>query len=195
MRPSRLSRRCGARGNRPLRGSVQRAKPIRDAHELSSDVTSVQELDVTDIAILAEFQNNGRISKNELAYRVGISPLQCLRRLRVLQGRGIIKGVRALIDPQLLNYELVFFTMIRLHSQSQRALDEFDRFVESQTIVRESWLLAGDVDYILKCIGRDLAAIRQFVSALTVLPNVRTIRTSLELRNIKDSGIVPFKTA
>ena len=149
-------------------------------------------LDPTDIAILAEFQANGRISKNELAFRLGISPPQCLRRLRALQSRSIIKGVRALVDAQLLNYDLVMFAMVTLHSQSQIELDAFERFIEKQTIVRESWLLSGETDYMLKCVARELAGIRRFIDALTSIPNVHRIRTSLALHNVIDAPIIPL---
>jgi hypothetical protein len=74
---------------------------------------SLSGLDVADIAILSEIQDNGRIANNELAFRVGISPPQCLRRRRALKARGIIKGVRALVDLRRLEYEFVLFTMIQ----------------------------------------------------------------------------------
>jgi DNA-binding Lrp family transcriptional regulator len=102
--------------------------------------------------------------------------------------------VRALIDPQLMAYELVMFAMIRLHSQAQPLLDEFERFIDDQAVVRESWLLSGDVDYILKFVARDLRAIGQLIAALARLPNVRGIRTSLALRNVKDNAIVPLES-
>ena len=158
--------------------------------EISPSVAPTPGLDATDIDILTELQGNGRITNNELAFRVGISPPQCLRRVRALRDRGIIKGVRALVDLQLLNYDIVLFAMIQLHSQAQSELDDFERFVWTQTIVRESWLLSGDVDYIMKCVAHDLSAIRAFVSALSLVPNIRTIRTSLALRNIKDAALV-----
>ena len=112
--------------------------------------------------------------------------------LRALKTRGIIKRVQALVDLPRLEYEFVLFAMIQLHSQAQHELDEFDHFVRDQHMVRESWLLSGDVDYILKCVARDISSIRGFVSALTLLGNVRTIRTSLALHNVKDAALVPF---
>ena len=75
--------------------------------EISPSVAPTPGLDATDIDILTELQGNGRITNNELAFRVGISPPQCLRRVRALRDRGIIKGVRALVDLQLLNYDIV----------------------------------------------------------------------------------------
>jgi DNA-binding Lrp family transcriptional regulator len=121
--------------------------------EISPSVAPTPGLDETDIDILTELQGNGRITNNELAFRVGISPPQCLRRVRALRERDIIKGVRALVDLQLLNYDIVLFAMIQLHSHAQSELDDFERFVWTQTIARESWLLSGDVDYIMKCVS------------------------------------------
>jgi DNA-binding Lrp family transcriptional regulator len=163
-----------------------------NANEVSPSMASAPNLDATDIKLLTELQDNGRITNNELAFRGGISPPNCLRRIRALRDRGVIKGVRALVDLQLLNYDIVFFAMIQLHSQVQLELAEFERFVRTQIIVRESWLLSGDIDYILKCVAHDLSGFRSFVSALTLVANVRRIRTSLALRNIKDAALVPF---
>ena len=151
------------------------------------------ELDAMDIAILIEFQDNGRISNSELAFRVGISPPQCSQRLRALRDQGVIKGARAIVDPKLLNYELVLLAMIQLHSQAQRQLNEFERFVNGQMNVRQSWLLSGDIDYLLKFVARDFTDILQFISTLTAVPNVRGIRTSLVLRNVIDAAVIPLR--
>lgn len=85
--------------------------------EISHSAAPAPDVDPTDIDILTELQDNGRITNSELAFRVGISPPQCLRRVRALRDRGVIKGVRALVDLQLLNYDIVLFAMIQLHSQ------------------------------------------------------------------------------
>jgi DNA-binding Lrp family transcriptional regulator len=175
-----------------LRGIIQHARPRGNVHAFSPAAASTAQLDATDIAILTEFQDRGRISNTELAFRVVISQAQCLRRLRALREQGIIKGVRTIVDPRLLNCELVLFAMIQLRSQAQVQLGDFERFVDGQKIVRQSWLLSADIDYLLKCVARDFAEIRRFISALTSLPNVRTIRTSLVLAKIIDAALVPL---
>ena len=67
------------------------------------------DLDEIDRRILAELQADGRIRVNELADRVGISQPNCLRRVRALRSRGVIKSIRAAIDERALGYEVVSF--------------------------------------------------------------------------------------
>ena len=53
------------------------------------------QLDGVDLKILAELQEDGRVRNNELALRVGVSAPNCLRRLKSLFSRGVIRAVRA----------------------------------------------------------------------------------------------------
>lgn len=149
-------------------------------------------LQPVDIALLAELQENGRISKNELAYRTGISPPQCSRRLRALREQGIIKGVRAILDPESLNYQILCIVLVKLCSQTRSELEKFERYVEAESCVREAWLISGEADYILKCMHREFREVRDFLLALTSLANVRSIRTSLKLATVVDRPPVPL---
>ncbi|MET0428048.1 MAG: Lrp/AsnC ligand binding domain-containing protein, partial [Microvirga sp.] len=60
-------------------------------------------------------------------------------------------------------------------------------------LVRECWVLSGDVDFILKCVAPNLSAFQQFVSELTSLANVRNVRTALTLDLVKDEALVPME--
>jgi DNA-binding Lrp family transcriptional regulator len=60
-------------------------------------------------------------------------------------------------------------------------------------MVRECWILSGDVDFILKCVAPNLAAFQTFVSDLTSLANVRNVRTALALDLVKDEALVPLE--
>jgi len=59
-------------------------------------------------------------------------------------------------------------------------------------MVRECWMLSGEVDFILKCVAPDLNTFQNFVAELTAVPQVRNVKTSLALRNCKDAALVPF---
>jgi DNA-binding Lrp family transcriptional regulator len=65
--------------------------------------------------------------------------------------------------------------------------------VRAWPIVRECWMLSGEVDFILKCVAPDLATFQQFVSELTSTPNVRNVKTALTLRRSKDEAMVPLE--
>ena len=150
-------------------------------------------LDALDRRILQELQDDGRITNVELARRVGISPPPCLRRLRALEEAGYIKGYRALLDAKLLGYDVTVFALVHLSSQADADLKQFEKFVRGQPLVRECWMLSGEIDFILKCVAPDLKTFQGFVTELTAAPHVRNVKTSLTLRNSKDAALVPLE--
>src|SRR6187402_3889646 len=150
-------------------------------------------LDAIDWKILSELQNDGRITNVELARRVGISAPPCLRRVRALEEAGYIRGYRALLDEKRLGYEVTMFALVHLSSQAEPDLAAFEAFVRGQPLVRECWMLSGEVDFILKCVAPDLKTFQAFVAELTAAPNVRNVKTSLTLRNSKDAAMVPME--
>jgi DNA-binding Lrp family transcriptional regulator len=149
-------------------------------------------LDAIDRQILKELQDDGRITNVELARRVGISAPPCLRRVRALEQAGYIKGYRALLDEKLLGYEVTVFAMVHLSSQAEADLKAFEDFVRAQPLVRECWMLSGEIDFVLKCVAPDLKTFQAFVAELTAAPHVRNVKTSLTLRNSKDAAMVPM---
>jgi DNA-binding Lrp family transcriptional regulator len=150
-------------------------------------------LDAVDRKILKELQEDGRITNVELAKRVGISAPPCLRRVRALEEAGFIKGYRGLLDEKKLGFEVAVFAMVHLSSQAESDLAEFEVFVRTQPLVRECWMLSGEIDFILKCVAPDLKTFQAFVAELTAAPHVRNVKTSLTLRNSKDAAMVPLE--
>jgi len=153
-----------------------------------------ERLDAIDWKILAELQRDGRVTNVELSRRVGISAPPCLRRMRALEDAGIIRGYRALLDEKRLGYEVTVFVMVHLTSQAEPDLVAFDERIQGWPLVRECWMLSGDIDFVLKCVAPDLSTFQAFLTELTATPNVRSIRTALALRNCKDEPSVPLDT-
>jgi DNA-binding Lrp family transcriptional regulator len=151
------------------------------------------DLDAIDWKILKELQDDGRITNVELARRVGISAPPSLRRVRGLEEAGYIRGYRALLDEKLLGYEVTVFAMVHLASQAEGDLAAFEAFVRAAPLVRECWMLSGEIDFILKCVAPDLRTFQAFVEELTAAPHVRNVKTSLTLRNSKDAPMVPLE--
>jgi len=152
----------------------------------------LRDLDETDLNILRELQADGRITNVELARRVGMSPPPCLRRVRALEERGAIQGYRALLDAGALGFEVVCFAMVNLASQAEGDLRAFTDRVRSWPPVRECWTLSGDIDFILRCVARDMGQFQAVVAELTALPNVRNVRTAIALDLVKDEAGVPL---
>ena len=182
-----------------LRNNVSRRagsgyKPATVVNALTLEAFVSTRLDAIDRNILRELQENGRITNVELARRVGISAPPCLRRVRGLEEAGYIKGYRALLDEKLLGFEVTVFAMVHLSSQAEADLIAFEEFVRRQPLVRECWMLSGEIDFMLKCVAPNLKTFQNFVTELTAAPHVRNVKTSLTLRNSKDAAMVPLET-
>ncbi len=150
-------------------------------------------LDGIDWKILKELQGNGRITNVELASRVGLSPPPCLRRVRVLERAGLIAGYRALLNAAELGYTVEMFAMVGLKSQAEAALKAFETQVRQWPLVREAYALSGEVDFLLKCIARDLHTVQEFViNELAAAANVDHVKTTLILRVAKYEPGLPI---
>ncbi|WP_417686339.1 Lrp/AsnC family transcriptional regulator [Roseibium sp.] len=151
-------------------------------------------LDSIDWHILKELQDDGRMTNVELARRVGISAPPCLRRVRALEEAGLIRGYRTLLDEKQLGYDVTAFAMVGLHSQTEADLMAFEKTVKDWPIVRESYMLSGEVDFLLKCVAPDLQTFQNFViQKLTAAHNVDSVRTALTIRRTKDEPVVPIE--
>ncbi len=149
-------------------------------------------LDNIDRKILRELQNDGRITNVELARRVDISAPPCLRRVRALEERGLIKGYHAKLDPHELGYDVMVFVMVGLASQAETDLNEFETQVNEWPMVRECYMLNGEYDFLIKCVAPDLPTFQTFLTQqLTKAPHVETVKTSLSIRATKHLPGVP----
>ncbi|MFW5654145.1 MAG: Lrp/AsnC family transcriptional regulator [Roseicyclus sp.] len=150
-------------------------------------------LDPIDRKILAELQEDGRMTNVELARRVGISAPPRLRRVRTLEEAGYIRGYHADVDPRMLGFEVQVFAMVGLSSQAEADLVAFEEQCRAWPLVRECHMLNGEIDFILKCVAPDLSTFQSFLTgSLTAAPNVASVRTSLVIRGAKDAPGVPF---
>jgi DNA-binding Lrp family transcriptional regulator len=192
--PPKSLNNCAARAIK-LREQVRRAiRVLQRFQTTSQDPRRVpKSLDEIDLKILTEIQADGRITNVELARRVGISPPPCLRRVRTLEEAGYIQGYRGLLDPRLLGFDVTVFASVHLSSQADADLKAFEDFVRQEPLVRECWMLSGEIDFILKCVAPDMATFQDFVSQLTAAPHVRNVRTSLVLHNSKYAAAVPLE--
>lgn len=150
-------------------------------------------LDDIDLEILKILQEEGRITNVELAERVGITAPPCLRRVRALEDAGYINGYHAELNANALGYDLVVFAMVGLHSQAEADLRAFEEMVGEWPMVREAYMLNGEIDFILKVAARDLNHFQTFLTThLTPAPNVASVKTSLTIRCGKSRPGIPF---
>lgn len=153
-----------------------------------------REIDDIDRKIIAAVQNDGRITTNELAARVGLSASPCARRLRLLEEAGIIKGYTAIIDQTRVGLPVSAFASIKLERQREETLDHFAHAVANWPEVADCYLMTGQRDYLMRIVVADLAAYEQFLKdKLTRLDGVASIETSFALEQIKRSEALPLR--
>ncbi len=145
-------------------------------------------LDEIDRRILAELQQDGRMTNVELAKRAGISPPPSLRRVRRLEEEGYIQGYNARIDGQRLGWQIAFFVIVGLESQKQAVLDAFEALVAGWPEVRECHMIRGGGDFLLKLVARDAAHENQLTARLTGAASVAKVQT---LQTIRTSRALP----
>lgn len=151
-------------------------------------------LDKTDWLILKQLQAEGRITNVELARRVGITAPPCLRRVRALEEAGVVSGYCAMLDEKMAGFDVTAFAMVGLQSQSEADLVAFEDRVRKWSVVRECFMLSGEIDFILKCVAPDLGAFQDFIiNQLTAAPNVDSVKTSLAIRRSKFASGVPIE--
>ncbi len=151
-------------------------------------------LDSIDMRILAELQADGRITNVELSRRAKITAPPCLRRMRALEKAGYIQGYHADLDAKLLGFEVTGYAFVGLASQHDYDLKQFEAHVRSWPEVRECYMLSGEVDFILKCVAKDLASFQNFITeTLTAEKNVASVKTALAIHPTKAEPGVPLE--
>lgn len=150
-------------------------------------------LDSIDRKLLAALQENGRLTATELADRVGLTTSPCLRRLRLLEEAGIIRGYTALLDQTKLGLPVSVFVSIKLERQQDDALQRFEAAIRRCPEVLECYLMTGPRDYLLRVVARDLADYERFVKdTLTRIDGIANIESSFALGQVKHSHALPL---
>lgn len=146
------------------------------------------ELDRYDRQILTVLQNDGRISNQELADRIGLSPSPCLRRVRALEEAGLIVGYRALLDAKALGLSLTALVQISMDRHTPERFAAFEAAVAEIPEVMECLLITGQAaDYQLKVAVKDLDAYQELLlKRITGIPGVSGVHSSFVLRRVID---------
>lgn len=151
------------------------------------------QLDSTDRRILAELQMDGRMTAQQLAEKVGLSPSPCARRVRLLEAAGVIKGYAAIVDQARIGLPISAFASIKLTRQHEDDLDLFAETVARWPEVVDCYLMTGQRDYLMRIVVRDLEEYEHFLkSKLTRLDIVASIETSFALGQVKRSDYLPL---
>lgn len=160
---------------------------------MSAQKLPLPELDPIDRRLLAALQENGRLTATELADRIGLTTSPCLRRLRILEDAGVIRGYAAVLDQVKLGLPVSVFVSIKLERQSEDAMQRFEAAVRRCPEVIECYLMTGPRDYLLRVVARDLPDYERFVKeTLTRIDGIANIESSFALGQVKHSGALPL---
>lgn len=151
-------------------------------------------LDAVDHRILYRLQENGHLSNQDLAEQVSLSPSACLRRVRMLEEQGLIKGYRALLDPAKLGFELEAIVHVSLDQSLVGWHEAFLAGIALFDEITEASIVTGASNYILNVRTRNLAAFSTFVEdKLSKIPGVRDLCSHIVMRKVKSrEGMLPL---
>jgi DNA-binding Lrp family transcriptional regulator len=150
-------------------------------------------LTAADAKILELLQQNARLSNITLAKRVALSPSACLRRVRALEERGLIRHYVTLLDSQQLGLGVSVFMQVSLEKKDQVSLKQFERVMSQRPEVMECYLMTGDSDYLLRVVVPNVAAFERFLMEyVTKIPGIAMIKSSFTLKQVKYTTSLPL---
>ena len=159
------------------------------------------ELDKTDRKILAILQSDGRLTNQEVAERVNLSPSPCLRRIKRLEEAGVIRQYVALLAPERIGLGLLAYVNVRLEKHSdvpgasgtRAPRADFAASVENWPEVVACYAMTGEMDYLLRVHVEDMEHFSHFMmETLLRHPAVLDVKSSFALKRIKDTTALPL---
>lgn len=151
------------------------------------------EIDRFDRQILQSLQDDGRISNQDLADRIGLSASPCLRRVRALEEAKIITGYRALLNAKALGYTLMALIYISMDKHTPERFEHFEKEISEISEILECLLVTGqDADYQLKVVVRDMDAFQELLlNRITRIQGVTGVHSSFVLRRVVNKTALP----
>jgi Lrp/AsnC family transcriptional regulator, leucine-responsive regulatory protein len=151
------------------------------------------ELSDADRHILKAMQEDGRMTLQAIADRVGLSASPCLRRIRRMEDAGVITAYSATVDQKAVGLPVSVFVSIKLERQRAKELDRFGEAIAQWPEVMECYLMTGQFDYLLRVVCSDLGAYEAFLrEKLTQVDGVASIESSFALGQVKYSRVLPI---
>lgn len=162
---------------------------------MTRKASTSQGLDAIDRKILAALREDGRLTTQALAEKVGLSASPCWTRVKRLEESGAIEKYVALLDHKALGYANIVFVEITLDKHDGKVLDQCGEALVKAPEVIEAYLVTGEYDYLAKVAVSGTDHYERFLrETLYRLPGVRQTRTTFGLRALKRSiSVDPMK--
>jgi len=151
-------------------------------------------MDAIDRKILAVVQQDASLSVAEIGQRVGLSSTPCWKRLQKLEAEGVITRRVALVDPEKIGLGITVFVSVETGDHSQEWLKRFAETVSAMPEVMEFYRMAGDVDYMLRVVVRDMPSYDTFYKKLIETVPLKNVTSRFAMERIKQSTALPIVT-
>ncbi len=149
-------------------------------------------MDTKDRQIVRLLQQDGRLTNQDLAERVGLSPSPCLRRVRLLEQAGVIQGYGAIVDQQRYGLPVTAFIRVRLERHARDLVQQFEETIRQLDEVMDCHLLTGDADYLLRVIVADLEAYERFIRRkMHAIAGIASLDTTFAYGVVKSTRTFP----
>ncbi|WP_067062581.1 Lrp/AsnC family transcriptional regulator [Roseateles chitosanitabidus] len=149
-------------------------------------------MDSKDYQIIAALQANGRMTNQELSEQVSLTPTPCLRRLRMLEESGTIRGYTAVVDEEAFGLPVTAFVGVKLKEHTAESVRRFERAIQKIDAVLDCYVMTGQVDYLLRVLAQSLKDYERFVrQELHAIPGIQSIDTSFAYSRVKRSVVFP----
>ncbi len=149
-------------------------------------------MDNKDRQIIRVLQSDGRMTNQDLAAKVNLSPSPCLRRIRNLEKSGAIRGYSVDVDAKLYGLPVTVFVSVRLERHTEDEVLNFERKINSISQVLECYVMTGLSDYLLRVVVADLDDYEKFVRThLHSIGGIASIDTSFVFGTVKKTGVFP----
>ena len=153
----------------------------------------MRKIDIKDEQIIRTLQRNGRMTNQDLAAEVNLSPSPCLRRLKLLEQDGVITGYSANIDAEAYGIPVTAFVHIKLANHTEAAVKQFEADIERVDQVLECYVMTGTSDYLLRVVVADLPDYENFVrKKLHSIGSIASIDSSFVYGVVKKTNVFPI---
>jgi Lrp/AsnC family leucine-responsive transcriptional regulator len=154
----------------------------------------MDELDRQDVVLLNELQRDSHQTVQQLAERVGLSSTPCWKRIKEMEGSGIIRGYTALIDRERVGLALCVIAELNLTRHNEDVVSQFEQAVGDCPEIVGCYATTGQADYVIKVLAPDIKCYERFLhETVFKLPGVTHVRSSVVLKEIKAETRLPIQ--
>jgi DNA-binding Lrp family transcriptional regulator len=151
-------------------------------------------MDEFDLKMLHALQQDGRLTNQELAEHIGLSPSQCSRRRVSLEKSGVVTGYHAAVSNKAVGLDVLVFMQVSLATQAPDSGQAFAKLIRGVDEVQEAYSLTGEADYLVKLVVPNLETLSRVINEV-FLPHrsVGRVQSSVVLDRVKESVKLPLR--